>query len=75
MFSVDLQRALADKMSDEFKNRLLFSMLGNEAISSFACTLEALSMDTTSFANFHKAAKVHFQRVTGPIRAYFDFQL
>ncbi len=39
MFSVDSQRALADKMMDEFKNRLLFSLLGNEAVSSFACIL------------------------------------
>ncbi len=74
VLSVDSQRALADKMSDEFKNRLLFSLLGNEAISTFACTLEALSMHTTTFANFHKVAKAHFQPVTSPIHAYFDFQ-
>ncbi len=61
-------------MTDKFKNRLLFSLLGDEAISSFACLPEALSMDTMTLANFHKAAKVHFQPITSPIHAYFDFQ-
>ncbi len=64
----------ADKMTDEFKNRLLFSLLGDEAISTFACLPKALSMDTMTFANFHKAAKAHFQPITSLIHAYFDFQ-
>ncbi len=74
VFSVDSQRAPADKMMDEFKNHLLFSLLGNEAIASFPCTPEALSIATTSLANFHKVAKVHFQPVTSLICTYFDFQ-
>ncbi len=74
MFSVDSQRTAADKMSDEFKNRLLFSLLGNEAVASFACTPEALNIATTSFADFQKAAKCHFQPTMSPIHAYFDFQ-
>ncbi len=61
VFSVDSQRTAADRMSDEFKNRLLFSLLGNEAVASFACTPEALNIADTSFADFHKAAKSHFQ--------------
>ncbi|MCP4701720.1 MAG: hypothetical protein GY862_33410, partial [Gammaproteobacteria bacterium] len=56
MFSVDSQRTAAEKMTDEFKNRLLFSLLGNEAVASFACTPEALHIADTSFADFHKVA-------------------
>ncbi len=40
VFSVDSQCLAADKMTDEFKNRLLFSLLGTEGISSFACMPE-----------------------------------
>ncbi len=63
-----------DIFSVDSESRLLLSLLGNEAISSFACTPEAQSIATTSFANFLKAAKAHFQPVTSPICAYFDFQ-
>ncbi len=64
MFSVDSQRTAADKISDEFKNCLLFSLLGNEAVASFACMPEALNITATPFADFHKAAKSHFQPLT-----------
>ncbi len=53
VFSVNSQRTVADQMSDEFKNRLLFSLLGNEVVASFACMPEALNIAATSFADFH----------------------
>ncbi len=74
-FSVDSQCMAVNKMLDEFKNRLLLSLLGSEGITSFACVPEVQMIATTSFADFFAAAKKHFQLTTSPICAYFHFQL
>ncbi len=74
VFSIDSQRTAWNKLSDEFKNRLLYSLLGMEGIASFACTPEAQNLGGTSFADFQKAVKAHFQPTTSPIHTYFDFQ-
>ncbi len=74
IFSVDLQHLAANKMMDEFKNRLLFLLFGTEGISSFACMLEALNIASMSFANFYAAAKSHLQPTISLIHAFFDFQ-
>ncbi len=61
-------------MNDEFKNHLLYSLLGTEEIASFACMPEGQNLTGTSFENFQKAVKTHFQLTTSPMCAFFDFQ-
>ncbi len=70
VFSIDSQRTLAKKMSDEFKNHLLYLLLGTEGIASFACMPEGQDLTGTSFANFQKAVKTHFQPMTSPIHTF-----
>ncbi len=74
VFSIDSQRTPAKRMSDECKNRLPYLLLGTEGIASFACMPEGQDLTGTSFADFQKAVKRHFQPTTSPIRAFFDFQ-
>ncbi|MCP4702083.1 MAG: hypothetical protein GY862_35275 [Gammaproteobacteria bacterium] len=75
IFSIDSQRTAANKMTDEFKNRLLLSLLGSEGIASFACVPEVQMIADTTFTTFFAAAKRHFQPTTSPIPAFFDFQM
>ncbi len=72
IFSMDSQRMAANRTTDEFKNHLLFSLLGMEGIASF--TYKGQSIDTTSFADFYATAKKHFQPTTSPIHTFFYLQ-
>ncbi|MCP4701950.1 MAG: hypothetical protein GY862_34590, partial [Gammaproteobacteria bacterium] len=69
IFSVDSQCTAANRMMDEFKNRLVLSLLGSEGIASFACIPEVEAIADMSFTAFFAAAKRHFQPTTSPIRA------
>ncbi len=57
IFSVDSQHTAANRMMDEFKNRLVFSLLGSEGIASFACVPEVELIAETSFTTFFATAK------------------
>ncbi len=74
IYSIDSQRLADEKMGNEFKNRLLYSILGTEGITTFVCTPEAQDPAGTSFTNFSKAVKAHFQLMMSPTRAFFNFQ-
>lgn len=71
----DAHLAEESKMSDKQKNAYLFALLGTEGIRIFSTDPAALAKDTTTYANFSKAATEVFGVPVNKIRALYDFQM
>ncbi len=63
-----------DPVTDEDKNRLVYSLLGAEGMARFASNRSYSRLGQATFVEFLDAVKRFFQPPVNPLHAHFDFQ-
>ncbi len=74
LYWLDRHAALNDPITNEDKNRLVYSLLGAEGTARFASNPSASRLSQDTIAEFSVAVKRFFQPPVNPLWAPFDFQ-
>ncbi len=72
---MNAQRGPTTQLASEYKNRLLFSLLGSEGMSHFANNPFVYQLATASFVDFSAEVKKFFQPSVNVLRAHYDFTM
>ncbi|MCP4539177.1 MAG: hypothetical protein GY832_18730, partial [Chloroflexi bacterium] len=73
IYWLNAQRGPTTQLASEYKNRLLFSLLGSEGTSRFASNPFICQLATATFENFSTEVKKFFQPLVNVLRAHYDF--
>ena len=74
VFSKNSSRKEAEKLTNEEKNRFLFTLLGFEGIRQFSSLPVCDNIATVTHETFVAAAKELFDAPVNPFKAYYDFE-
>ena len=74
IFSKNSARKDEEKLTDEEKNRFLFTLLGFEGIRQFSSLPVCDKIATVTHETFIAAAKELFDAPVNPFKAYYDFE-
>ncbi len=73
IFWINAQRDPVNLLPDEYKNRLLFSLLGTEGTLRFASNPFVCQLAIASFAEFSVEVQGFFQLTVNVLRAHYNF--
>ncbi len=73
IYWVNAQCIPANQLASEYKNHLLFPLLGSEGTNHFACNPLVCQLATTTFADFLAEVKRFFQPCVNVLHAHYDF--
>ncbi len=74
LYWLERHAAPNDPITNEDKNRLVYSLLGAEGTARFASNPSASRLGQDTFVDFSGAVRRFFQPQVNPLCAHFDFQ-